>query len=206
MSNVSVITGGVHSPDRHINDFYPTPTASTISLFQANVLELPTIKTVLEPACGLNHIVNVVRDYLPQVEITAFDLHEYGDESITTGIDYLKIDLHQSDLVITNPPYNKKLLMPFVEKALKDSSRYTAMFLKVTFLESISRFKFFEENKTLRHVLVFSNRQPMRRAGEKMKNSNAIMYAWFVWDKQFSGDPTIKWLENSKLIKELEIY
>ena len=30
--------------------------------------------------------------------------------------------------------------------------------------------------------------------GEKMKNSGMIAYAWYVWDKDYKGKPTIEWI------------
>ena len=33
-----------------------------------------------------------------------------------------------------------------------------------------------------------------RSNGEKMKNSGMIAYAWYVWDKDYKGKPTIEWI------------
>ena len=198
---VSLITGGASKANkRSITDYYPTPTATTQALLNEQPFE--NINTILEPACGLCHISNVVKKEYPYANIKSSDLHFYGDNSIETGVDFLteKYDT-KFDLVITNPPYSRDILMPFVSKTLEVSNRYVAMFLKITFLESISRKDFFDNNKTLKTVYIFSNRQPIYKNGEVTGASNAICYAWFLWDKQYNGNPEIKLLNNSKLIK-----
>ena len=205
MAGVSLITGGKGQGTRSPTDFYPTPTVSTNSLFDSFTFE--DVDTVLEPACGKRHISKVVQERIPKAKVESSDLHFYGDPEVEVGIDFLSKEyLHNYDMVITNPPYTSSLLMPFVEKALAVSNRYMCMFLKITFLESLKRYEFFQNDKSLKTVLVFSNRQPLYKDGIKTGASNAIMYAWFVWDKKYSGDPSIKWINNSKEIKVSKSY
>ena len=207
MAGVSLITGGKGMSDRCETDFYPTPSVSTRSLFDTGYIELDNINTVLEPACGLKHISNIVRDYLPKAQITESDLFNYGDKTIVSGVDFLKYKYTEKfDLVITNPPYSTKLLMPFVQKSLEVSNKYVAMFLKITFLESSNRYKFFKENKNLKYVICFSNRQPLYKNGIKTNANNAIMYAWYIWDKDYIGLPTLDWIDNSKEVKNTKEY
>ena len=203
MARISLITGSKGLTERSATDFYHTPTVSTNSLFDSGYLELGKIQTVLEPACGKRHISKVVSKYLPKAFVESSDLYKYTNDSlIKTNIDFLKQDYTTKyDMVITNPPYNSKVLIPFVEKALNVSNRYVCMFLKITFLESTKRYKFFKKHKHLKYILAFSNRQPMYKDGIKTNVSNAIMYAWFIWDKTYIGLPTIDWLNNTKEIK-----
>ena len=208
MSNVQLITGGKTklTQERPIHDFYPTPTASTVALFKSRYLPLKEITNVLEPAAGQGHISKVCEKFLPKAKIVASDLIDYGSDCVIPNVDFLKENFNGFDLIITNPPYNSKILMPFVKKAIKETNRFVAMFLKLTFLEGIKRREFFKQNKQLKYVLVFSNRQPMYKGGIKTRQSNAIAYAWYIWDKKYLGLPQIDWLDNSKLIKEIEEY
>jgi len=203
MAGVSLITGGKGISDRSETDFYPTPTASTESLFDNYGFKDGIV--VYEPAAGKGHIGKVVKDKLPNCTLYMSDLYDYGNKDVVTDVDFLKEDIEQEiDWVITNPPYSKDLLMPFVEKSLKIANKGVAMFLKITFLESTARYNFFNTTRCLKEVLLFSNRQPMYKNGEYSKASNAIMYAWFIWDKSYKGLPTINWIDNSKRVKELK--
>ena len=207
MSGVSLITGGKGQSERCVKDFYPTPSASTISLFKSNYIDLSKIKTVLEPAAGEGHISEIAKEYLLNSHFTETDLFEYENKNIESGIDFLTHNYNKNfDLVITNPPYSKNTLMPFVKKSLEISNKYVVMFLKITFLESSSRYKFFKDNKNLKHILCFSNRQPVYKNGINTKAGNAIMYAWFIWDKEYAGLPTLDWIDNSNEIKQTNKY
>lgn len=202
--NVSVITGGESNDPRQVNDFYPTPSASVQSLIDTGILI--NAKSFRDPCAGAGHITRVLKKELGvSLDISAEDLiaYEGREDYILTGIDFLKAKPYMVDAIVTNPPYSRAILMPFVEKCLQESNRFTAMFLKITFLESTARKGFFDTNKTLKFVMPFSNRQPMYKNGEiKKGKSNAIMYAWFIWDKEYNGEPTIRLLDNSDLVKE----
>jgi len=207
MSNgLAIFTGGNGLEERHENDYYPTPTASTIALLdyiKENNLYNFDGCSVAEPAAGGGHITNVLKS-LDNVNILSSDLYDYGNPEIVSGIDFIDTNFYDDkdvDWIITNPPYDSKLLMPFIHKALRVSNKGVMMFLKLTFLESTSRMEFFKTNKMLKHVLVFSNRQPMYKNGEVKYKSSAIAYAWYIWDKDYVGQPQIDWIDNSELCK-----
>lgn len=72
--------------------------------------------------------------------------------------------------------------------------RKVAMFLKLQFLEGKSRKQFFLENPP-KAIYVSSSRLICAINGEFDKiSSSAVAYAWFVWEKGFTGDPIIKWI------------
>ena len=68
-----------------------------------------------------------------------------------------------------------------------------AMFLKVQFLEGKARKQFFINNPP-KKVYVFSSRVSCAKNGDFTSAVNAVCYAWFVWEKGFKGDPSIKWI------------
>ena len=131
-------------------------------------------------------------------------LEEHGFEVISTDLvyrgfgdpeplDFLKDTLEDFEGdIITNPPY--KYALEFVEHALNivQSGRKVAMFLKLTFLEGKARKAFFLKNPP-KVVYVSSSRLECGKNG-KFESKNAVAYAWFVWEKGFSGDPIIKWI------------
>ena len=69
-----------------------------------------------------------------------------------------------------------------------------AMFLKLQFLEGKARRKLFDVSPP-KFVYVSSSRLVCAKNGdfERYKGSNAMAYAWFIWEKSFSEEPRIRW-------------
>ena len=100
-----------------------------------------------------------------------------------------------SGSIVTNPPY--EYAMEFVIKALDivPQGEKVAMFLRTLFLEGQKRYdKIFKENPP-KTVYVFSKRQVCSKVDDFTEGS-AVSYAWFVWEKGFSGNTEIKWIND----------
>ena len=130
-------------------------------------------------------------------QVFSSDLFDRGFKG-TKIIDFLNDDIKENHMdIITNPPY--KFAKEFVERALDVSAEGTkvAMFLKLTFLESKSRRKLFNEQPP-KVVYVSSSRLQCAKNGDfakyKQGTGTAVAYAWYVWVKGFKGDPIIKWI------------
>ena len=97
--------------------------------------------------------------------------------------------------IITNPPYS--LAAEFVRHAheLIDDGHKIAMFLKLQFLEGRTRKELFR-NYPPKTVYVSSGRLRCAKNGdfERYKDANAVAYAWYVWQKGFTGDSVLKWI------------
>ena len=76
---------------------------------------------------------------------------------------------------------------------IEDGNR-VAMFLKIQFLEGKARRKMFEKYPP-KLIYVSSSRLRCALNGdfEKYSKSNAVCYAWYIWEKGFTGEPTIRW-------------
>jgi len=109
----------------------------------------------------------------------------YGE----AGIDFLKTH-KEVDWIITNPPYS--LATEFAEHAL-DCANNVALLCKIQFLEGVKRFEFFK-NHPPKKVCVFSSRLKIYKNGTKTNNSTMLCFAWFIWEKSFSGQTTIEWI------------
>lgn len=68
------------------------------------------------------------------------------------------------------------------------------MFLKITFLEGQKR-RYLLNTHPPRYVAVYSKRINCAKNGDfSKKESSAVAYAWFVWEKGFKGNPEILWI------------
>lgn len=73
------------------------------------------------------------------------------------------------------------------------------MFLKIQFLEGKSRYNLFM-NYPPKFVYVHSTRQVCAPNGEFIgengkKIGSAVCYAWYIWEKGFKGNTTIRWIK-----------
>ena len=72
------------------------------------------------------------------------------------------------------------------------------MFLKLTFLEGKKRYVKIFEPTPPRHVYVFSERVECAKNAEfeRMREGggSAVAYAWFVWEKGYKGETTVRWI------------
>ena len=181
--------------EREKHDYYATEPKATEILLQ-NEKFTPY---VWECACGEGHISEVLKKH--NYNVKSSDLIDRGYPG-TEVLDFFKVKKEdiKSDYprdIITNPPY--KFAKEFVEHALDISMNGTkvAMFLKLTFLESKARKKLFEKYPP-KIVYVSSSRLQCAKNGDfetyKEGVGTAVAYAWFVWEKGFSGAPIIKWI------------
>lgn len=178
-----------HTTDeRQEHDYYATePNAVKI------LLENETFNhEIWEPACGEGHISKVLEEAGYNVYSSDLIYRGFGDPE---PFDFLKDCLDDFDgYIITNPPY--KYALEFCQTALetvKDGCK-VAMFLKLTFLEGKGRKQFFTKNPP-KTVYVFSGRVKCAKNGDfESLGSSAVAYAWFIWEKGFTGNPVIKWV------------
>ena len=177
--------------EREKNDYYATdPHALKIFLNKLKEDKLELHKDIWECACGSGHLSKVLEENGYSV---------YSSDLINRGYgwttDFLKVKNTNLKLdILTNPPY--KFATEFVEKALsiQENGYYTIMFLKIQFLEGQARKKLFEKYPP-KYVYINSARQLCAMNGnfEKYK-AKAICYCWFIWEKGWRGEPTIRWI------------
>ena len=158
-------------------DCYSTPAYATRALMEWVKFE----GEIWEPACGVGRMSRVIEDYNPVIET-----------DIQTGTDFL-LENRLVDNIVTNPPYN--LAEKFVRQALKLADKKVALFLRLNFLESSGRYKMFKETP-LKQVLVFCKRQTLFPEGTVINNGGIIAYAWFIWEKGYTGQPTVDWIND----------
>ena len=174
--------------EREINDYYATdPMALEL------LLELETFSPrVWECACGEGHLSKVLID--KGYSVVSSDLIDRGYGR--GGINFLECTKSFDGDIITNPPY--KLAKEFVEHALTliTSGHRVAMFLKLTFMESQDRRDLFRKYPP-KVIYVSSSRLKCAKNGDFEKYgkglSTAVAYAWYIWEKGYTGSTTVKW-------------
>lgn len=160
-------------------DFYPTPPMATVALLEREKF----FGEVWEPACGNGAMSRVLEDYGYRVRSTDLYNRGYGE----SGVDFLRC-VDRTTNIVTNPPF--KFANQFIHKALTKADCKVAFLLRLNYLESKTRKKFFSNYKPFpfKKILVFSERIPFQGPG------NMMAFAWFIWDKSYTGDPQIGWI------------
>jgi hypothetical protein len=160
-------------------DFYPTPDVATIALLEREKFS----GEIWEPACGDGAMSKVIESYGYPVRSTDLFDRGYGEP----GVDFLRCTDRCAN-IITNPPF--KFANQFIHKALVKADKKIALLLRLNYLESKTRKKFFTDRKffPFKKVLVFSERVPFNGPG------NMMAFAWFIWDSDYRGTPEIDWI------------
>lgn len=172
---------------REENDYYATDPKAIDLLCDVEQFN----ESILEPACGEGHLSK---------RLIEKGYHVYSYDLIFRGYgmqrDFFNTSSWHGD-IITNPPY--KFAKDFVEKSLSiiPPGNKVAMFLKLQFLEGKLRKKLFKTYPP-KTIYVSSSRLLCAKNAdfEGMINGggSAVAYAWFVWEKGFSGKTTIEWI------------
>jgi len=176
--------------DRETDDYYATDPKAVELLLENETFS----NTIWECACGQGHMSKVLESHGYTVISTDLVYRGYGVEK---SVDFLKQSRVFDGDIITNPPY--KYAKEFVEKALEsvDNGHKVAMFLKLTFLEGKARKTLFQKYPP-KTVYVSSSRLQCAKNGDFVKDRTgvnmAVAYAWYVWEKGYSGDTIIKWI------------
>lgn len=174
--------------ERENNDYYATPPSAVEELLKREKF----CHYVLEPAVG-GSIADVLVNNGYEVQSMDIIDRGYDKTEVRDFLSVCKDDVRMSPDIITNPPY--ALAKEFVEHALDISmdSVKVAMFLKIQFLESKKRYDLFKKYPP-KKIYVFVNRVNCGKNGIFGKESSAVCYAWFVWEKGYTGLPQVDWI------------
>ena len=175
------------SGKRRESDFYETPYSMTRQMLGAIDIKGP----VLEPASGNGAILRVLSEH--GIENEGYDIKggkSFLDEERTF------------ESVVTNPPFS--LAKEFIEKAKSVATSKIVFLLPLSYLHGKYRYDHvYQDTKfPLSRVLVFT-RYPM--LGDTLREdgkyrTGMMVYAWYVWDKNYQGSPSIGWLDNDEYI------
>lgn len=175
------------SGKRKKSDFYETPYSMTHQFLDVENFDFSL--DFLEPACGNNAIVDVLKKYTPNVTF-------YDKET-----DFLKEEKMYS-YIVTNPPFS--LAKEFILKAKEVAENKFAFLLPLSYLHGKTRYDLIYTKREfpLAKVYVFTRYpmlgEPLRSDGKY--NTGMMVYAWYVWDRKHEGAPEIHWLDNNSYV------
>lgn len=177
--------------EREEHDFYSTSPEAIDKLLKH--FSLP--KKIWECACGTGCLSERLVEFGHDVVST--DLIDRGYGGVQ---DFFKADTMPDgcECILTNPPY--KYAFEFIQHSLDllPDGGLCVMFLKTTFLEGQKRYERLYKNTPPKYVLQFSKRVLCAKNGKfaAMRNGggSAVSYAWFVWQKGYNGETTVKWI------------
>lgn len=195
--NGSNIAGGNPKNGRVDNDFYATNPADTEAFLKIIDKEYNLKDAeILEPSAGAGHITGVLQERYSTSNIVGRDLVDRGNPTIESGVDFLNTNRDEHfDYVITNPPF--AIAREFINKSLEIGDK-VFIFAKLQFLEGRARKDWFA-TVPLKYVYVYSYRANPWRNGQSTddngkKWSSTMAFAWYVFDKDYQGEPVIKWI------------
>lgn len=192
------LAGGNSATVKADNDFYATDPI-TVDIFMKKakhdkIFESLDGKLIWECACGNGNISRKLTEYFPLSKVKSTDLiyRGYGQGDVN----FLSSDFQEAEMIITNPPFS--LINEFICKALELTQRYVVFFAKIQVLETVSRKELLEKSP-LKYIYVHSTRQATWKDGKSRtldgkKWATTMFLAWFVWDKEYKGEPTVRFL------------
>jgi hypothetical protein len=180
---------------RQKNEYYATHPSVTRDLLLCEQFS----PHILEPCCGGGFMAEEIKKAGYTVEATDIIDRGYGKGNI----DFLTADFPSGIYdIITNPPYSD--FIPMLNKAMEICLNKVAMLLPLNYLSSQSRYEVFKQYPPKR-VYVYVERICIAKNGnfsEYDSCSNMEIYAWYVWEKGYTGETVLQWIHNDKKVPE----
>src|SRR3954452_17271853 len=165
------------------SSLYPTPAWVTEALLGQESFE----GAILEPCAGAGAMLPIL--HRVSGSVYASDIAPQAPGIWQADARTLKGPF---DNIITNPafPLAEELLWYF----LPQTRQKVAFLLRLAFLESERRYKFFQIYPPTR-IHVFSERVTMYPAGEEQDGRGVIAMAWCVWDRRLPNrEPIVRFI------------
>lgn len=182
-------------------DFYTSPP----DFVQHALKYLDHGEILWEPSVGTGKVARLLEDQ--GFSVCTSDIHDYRFVNRrgfpTEVVDFFKTEElpylfygEFASTIITNPPY--KQAQKYVEHALHllrgTKGGKVIMLLRLDFLTSQARGKFFSTVGQLKHVDIFSYRIKCLKDDIDDGASSAVNYAIFVWEVGYLYQPQISWI------------
>lgn len=177
---------------RQKQDYYATHPSVTSDILDFEIFH----NEILEPCCGGGFMAQTIQE--AGYSVTASDLIDRGYGK--GGVDFLISDYPVGKYdVITNPPYTN--VVDFIQKALSICKNKVAILMPLRYLSSVERFDAIYATCPPARVYCYVNRICIAKNGEFDKyesGQNLEIYAWYIWERGFKGETTLKWIKNNQ--------
>jgi hypothetical protein len=103
---------------------------------------------------------------------------------------------------ITNPPF--KLAFEFIQHSKEIILNRFALLLPLSYLHGKTRYDriWTDKEYPLAKVYAFTRYilfgDPLREDGKY--GTGMVAFGWYVWDKEWQGEPIIRWIDNQKFV------
>ncbi len=195
MTDVSAPRSKRSGYERSNLEWYVEPIWATTLLLEQESFEGP----ILDPCCSQGNILSACQ--AAGYNVLGTDLRhrghrlQYGTRDWFGegwGANYGEYN------IISNPPYGKaKLATEFIERALLRTRQTVAVVVNESYLFAKSRHDLLYGVWPLKRIWMLSSRPSMPPGGEDIKATGGqANYAWLVFDRQYSGEPTVGWLRS----------
>lgn len=178
------------SEERNKNDYYPTPKVLVVELEKLNLIK--KTDNVLEPCCGE---AKQISGYFNSLG------YNFEEKDLIYGNDFLKDDYFTKhyDFVVTNPPFS--LWDKFVEKSKRIADN-VIMIGRTNYFGAYNRYRNGLWNH-LKTVYIFDRQIAYDRFDEdEMKfKCGCLVTAWFHWDMNYGGKPSIEIMDIQKYLE-----
>lgn len=155
------------------NDFVRTPIAVTRALLRHEDFS----GTILEPCCGDGAISKVLQE---KYSVISSDINDYGFGKQKDLFEISEV----VDNVITNPPFTQQQLVKKHLLSITGDKLALLWYVKNLGNEVETR-----TSENLKTVYVFNKRI------DWVETKLGWLFAWYVWQKGYKGDITIKRIE-----------
>lgn len=191
---------------RQVNNFYATDPTVVMDLLREERFN----DRILEPFCGSGLLSNAIKEF--GYEVDSYDLVDrgFGNVGEFFSTDYPKGYYD----IITNPPYDAKILNQIFLRCIDLCVGKVAMLLPLDYLNGKSRYEEVFKNLPPKTIYVYVNRIGIGKNGNFDETiGNKVVYAWYVWHKGYKGKTELRWITNKKntttpqdLLKEIKDY
>lgn len=177
--------------ERQNEDFYAT-SPEAIDKLKA-VYDIP--KNIVEISAGNGHLSERLKELGHNVISWDIIQRDYPLDQVQ---DFLAVkELPKGYSILTNPPFNKCAEFVLHSLDLLENGQQAIFFLKIQFLESQKRYKEIFSKYPPKYIYVFKERCLCAMNGEfeidGKRQSSAVCYAWYVFEKEFKGDTILRW-------------
>lgn len=181
---------------RNKNDNYLTPISMTEQLLEK--LNIDKNSSIFEPCCSIEKTIITA---LQKQNYNNIHYNIYNDDSD----DFLKFDENiKYDYIITNTPYGDWTIINFVNKMKKVATKQVIALYPLAILCGTKKYNKLWNDKEygLKEVYVFVRpaflTNEIRTDGKYKTGIN--QYAWFIWENGFSGQTTLRHIDNTDFV------